>query len=80
MAPLPSSERCGANKSDQHWGDPSPVPPSPIQGYGLPASSSETDEDSASESSGGGSRTGADGAITFDLLPKQSICTALILD
>jgi hypothetical protein len=27
-----------------------------------------------------GSRTGADGAITFDPLPKQSIRTALILD
>ena len=29
---------------------------------------------------GGGSRTGPDGAITFDPLPKQSIRTALILD
>jgi len=56
------------------------MPPSPIQGYDSPASPSETDEDSASESSGGGSRTGSDGAITFDPLPKQSIRTALILD
>ena len=56
------------------------MPPSPIQGYDSPASPSETDEDSASESPGGGSRTGPDGVITFEPLPKQSIRTALILD
>ncbi|KAH9959766.1 hypothetical protein BC827DRAFT_437176 [Russula dissimulans] len=80
-----------ANFEFRRWGDPSPMPPSPIQGYDSPGSPSETDsaEDSASESSAGkdassrssgGSRTGPDGVITFDPLPKQSIRTALILD
>ena len=38
----------------QRWGDPSPMPPSPIQGYGSPEPNSETDtvpEDTPSESS-----------------------------
>jgi len=69
-----------SNFEFRRWGDPSPMPPSPIQGCDSPASPSETDEDSASESSGGGSRTGSDGVITFDPLPRQSIRTALILD
>ncbi|KAI9460269.1 hypothetical protein F5148DRAFT_1217146 [Russula earlei] len=85
-----------ANFEFRRWGDPSPMPPSPIQGYDSPGSPSETDsatDDSASESSAGkdassptgsrpsgGSRTGPDGVITFDPLPKQSIRTALILD
>jgi hypothetical protein len=85
--------------SCQRWGDPSPMPPSPIQGYDSPEPVSETENaESPSESSSsgraksgeapsptssrssGGSRTGPDGAITFEPLPKQSIRTALILD
>ncbi|KAH9985044.1 hypothetical protein BJV74DRAFT_847579 [Russula compacta] len=98
-----------ANFEFRRWGDPSPMPPSPIQGPDSPGSPSETDsapDDSASESSGGnpatsnelssnnnnarpignggggegGSRTGPDGVITFDPLPRQSIRTALILN
>ncbi|KAI0301203.1 hypothetical protein B0F90DRAFT_359072 [Multifurca ochricompacta] len=91
-----------ANFEFRRWGDPSPMPPSPIQGYDSPGSPSDTEsvaESSASDSStgsstttrdapsptsprssGGGSRTGPDGAISFDPLPKQSIRTALILD
>jgi len=45
-----------ANFEFRRWGDPSPMPPSPIQGYDSPGSTSETDsatEDSASESSTG---------------------------
>jgi hypothetical protein len=72
------------------------MPPSPIQGYDSPRSPETDPDDSASESSAtvrgssptssrrqqptGGSRTGPDGVITFDPLPKQSIRTALILD
>ncbi|KAI9450425.1 hypothetical protein BJY52DRAFT_1125929 [Lactarius psammicola] len=90
-----------ANFEFRRWGDPSPMPPSPIQGYDSPEPSPETEpvpDESRSESpsssratsheapsptssrASGGSRTGADGAITFDPLPKQSIRTALILD
>ena len=87
------------DRSCQRWGDPSPMPPSPIQGYDSPEPVSETENpESPSESSSserarsgeapsptssrasGGSRTGPDGAISFDPLPKQSIRTALILD
>ncbi|KAI0269959.1 hypothetical protein BC834DRAFT_864207 [Gloeopeniophorella convolvens] len=76
-----------SNFEFRRWGDPSPMPPSPIQGYDSPEPTTEAEspqEDSAAESlpSGArsGSRTGPDGAITFDPLPKQSIRTALILD
>lgn len=78
-----------ANFEFRRWGDPSPMPPSPIQGYDSPESNPETENpESPSDSSpsptssrsSGGSRTGPDGAITFDPLPKQSIRTALILD
>lgn len=61
---------------------------------GSPSDTDSAPEDSASESStgkqatrdetpsptSGGSRTGPDGVITFDPLPRQSIRTALILD
>ncbi|KAI9443535.1 hypothetical protein H4582DRAFT_2072567 [Lactarius indigo] len=86
-----------SNFEFRRWGDPSPMPPSPIQGYDSPEPSSEVlDEPSESSPSSratsneapsptssrasGGSRTGSDGVITFDPLPKQSIRTALILD
>ncbi|KAH9168995.1 hypothetical protein EDB89DRAFT_2073415 [Lactarius sanguifluus] len=87
-----------ANFEFRRWGDPSPMPPSPIQGYDSPEPSYEIETDPPSESSSssratsneapsptssrasGGSRTGPDGVITFDPLPKQSIRTALILD
>ncbi|KAN0118617.1 hypothetical protein V8E52_005040 [Russula decolorans] len=45
-----------ANFEFRRWGDPSPMPPSPIQGYDSPGSPSESDsatDDSASESSTG---------------------------
>ncbi|KAF8491237.1 hypothetical protein F5888DRAFT_1076548 [Russula emetica] len=45
-----------ANFEFRRWGDPSPMPPSPIQGYDSPGSPSDTDsvpDDSASESSTG---------------------------
>jgi hypothetical protein len=84
------SEKFVLSGSRQRWGDPSPMPPSPIQGYDSPGSPSETDsaDESASEPassptasrSSGSSRTGPDGAITFDPLPRQSIRTALILN
>ncbi|KAI0271781.1 hypothetical protein BGY98DRAFT_922816, partial [Russula aff. rugulosa BPL654] len=78
-----------ANFKFQRWGDPSPIPPSPIQGYDSPGFPSEMDSapgDLASESST--SRQASDketpsptnGVITFDPLPRQSIRTALILD
>ncbi|KAF8264377.1 hypothetical protein EI94DRAFT_1738581 [Lactarius quietus] len=88
-----------SNFEFRRWGDPSPMPPSPIQGYDSPepVSDTETREETPSESSSssrarsgdapsptssrsGGSRTGPDGAITFDPLPRQSIRTALILN
>ena len=45
-----------------------------------PAGSSPTSSRRQQGGSTGGSRTGPDGVITFDPLPRQSIRTALILD
>jgi hypothetical protein len=65
----------------------SPEPVSETENAESPSEYSSSDRAKSGEApsptssrSSGGSRTGPDGAITFDPLPKQSIRTALILD
>ncbi|KAI0248650.1 hypothetical protein BJV78DRAFT_1131005 [Lactifluus subvellereus] len=70
-----------SNFEFRRWGDPSPMPPSPIQAYDSPGPTTNEGPPSPTNSRpSGGSRTGPDGVITFDPLPKQSVRTALILN